>query len=239
MSERIVAEGRSVILYDDSVARQAGAEWFSPRHWGRRTGLRRLMGGGRGNIWIVTAPGGDWVLRHYRRGGWAAKITTDFYWWRGIERSRPWREWRLLHTLYKEGLPVPQPVAARVIRHGWLYRGDLITRLIPACRSLAAILRESAIEDLPWEAIGRCIRRFHDAGVCHADLNAHNVMIDEHDQVFLVDFDKGERGTRSRHWRDGNLKRLRRSLHKLAAAAVIERGAWKALLQGYTQDAQG
>ena len=30
---------------------------------------------------------------------------------------------------------------------------------------------------LTWIAIGRCLRRFHDLGVCHADLNAHNILI--------------------------------------------------------------
>ena len=38
-----------------------------------------------------------------------------------------------------------------------------------------------------WIDIGRCIRRFVDAGVHHADLNAHNVLLDSEDRVWLVD----------------------------------------------------
>src|SRR5256885_13060811 len=30
-----------------------------------------------------------------------------------------------------------------------------------------------------------CIRRFHDLGVCHADLNAHNVLLSE-EAVYLI-----------------------------------------------------
>lgn len=233
MTERTVTVERAIILYDDALTDHAGIELFSARHWGRHTALRGMARGGRGNTWIVAGAGGDWVLRHYRRGGWASKLSTDFYWWAGLERSRPWREWRLLDSLYKEGLPVPQPVAAQVIRHGGFYRGDLITRLIPGCRSLATCLRESSIAEIPWRAIGECIRRFHAAGVYHADLNAHNIVLDSQDRIFLVDFDKGERRAGSGSWRQANLKRLRRSLHKLTASGVIEHRAWQELLQGY------
>lgn len=237
MAERTLASGHGTILYDDALTDHAGAELFSARHWGRQTALRGMAGGGRGSTWIVTGPGHDWVLRHYRRGGWAAKLSTDYYWWTGLERTRPWREWRLLHTLYNEGLPVPRPVAAQVLHRGLLYRGDLITCLIQACHSLADGLKASGIEDLPWRGIGQCLRRFHDAGVYHADLNAHNILINSHSQVFLVDFDKGERRPGGGHWRRANLKRLRRSLCKLSAPGIIERSAWKDLLEGYTGSA--
>lgn len=237
MAERTVTAGRAIILYDDVLTDHAGTELFSARHWGRHTGLRGMASGGRGNTWIVGGVQGDWVLRHYRRGGWAAKFSTDFYWWTGLEHARPWREWRLLDSLYKEGLPVPRPVAAQVVRRGWLYRGDVITCLIPGCRSLAEAMKVSGMQELPWAAIGRCIRRFHDAGVFHADLNAHNILLDEQGRIFLVDFDKGARRTLDRRWQRANLKRLRRSLRKLSAAGIIDYGVWSTLLEGYRQKA--
>jgi len=205
----------------------------SARHWARRKTCAGGASGGRGETWIVAGTDGDWVLRHYRRGGWIARLSSDYYAWMGLERTRPWREWRLLYSLYKEGLPVPQPLVARVQRHGLVYRGDLITRLIPDSRSLASGLRDPGIERLPWQAIGDCLQRFHAAGVQHADLNAHNILLDSRNRVYLVDFDKSLRRPPASGWQRANLRRLRRSLHKLAAPSLIDGYAWKTLLAGY------
>ena len=62
--------------------------------------------------------------------------------------------------------------------------------------------------------VGAAIGRFHGAGICHADLNANNILVDRDGGVWLVDFD------RARHrapggWRNSRLRRLKRSLEKL------------------------
>ena len=173
-----------------------------------------------------------WLSR-YRRGGLVARFLDDYYLWTGLERTRPWREWRLLDYLYKEGFPVPRPVAAYVSRSGIGYRGDLITELIPDAHSLASALADSRIELLPWQAIGACIRRFHDAGIYHADLNAHNILLDNRNKIYLLDFDRGERRTPGVLWQEANLGRLLRSLRKFIAQSVIESTAWNEFLQGY------
>ncbi|MDE2195820.1 MAG: 3-deoxy-D-manno-octulosonic acid kinase [Gammaproteobacteria bacterium] len=232
MATQTLVTKRGFILYDDALASHASEAWFSPQHWQRHGGLRGTAGG-RGAGWIVAGEDGEWVLRHYRRGGLAARLNTDAYLWTGLERSRPWREWRLLAELYKEGLPVPQPVAANIQRSGLICRGDLITRLIPDARSLASRLKDAHSEALPWPAIGACIRRFHEAGVYHADLNVHNVLIDSRDEVYLIDFDRGARRAPGRRWQQGNLERLSRSLRKSAVPAAAERAAWSGLLDGY------
>jgi 3-deoxy-D-manno-octulosonic acid kinase len=234
MAEHTVTTKRGFILYDDALLRHAQEDTFSPRHWAKQDALRGTAGG-RGQTWIVRSGNDEWVLRHYRRGGLVARFVDDYYLWRGLEQTRPWREWRLLASLYKEGFPVPQPVAAHVVRHGLWYRGDLITRLIPATRSLATALGESSIESLPWHAIGSCIRRFHDAGVYHADLNAHNILLDSSGKVYLLDFDRGERRTPGVLWQEANLGRLLRSLRKFIAPSVIESTAWNEFLSGYQQ----
>ena len=82
-------------------------------------------------------------------------------------------------------------------------------------------MRIDALSLLTWVSIGRCIRRFHDLGVCHADLNAHNVLLGE-ETVHLVDFDRC-RLRADGLWRDGNLVRLRRSLEKIAYGLPAER----------------
>lgn len=233
MAVRTLRTKRSHILYDEALLDHASEELFSPRHWARREGLRGPAGG-RGGAWFIAGPRGDeWVMRHYRRGGLVARLTSDWYLWTGLERTRPWREWRLLADLYAAGLPVPRPVAARVARRGLGYRGDLITERIPDSRSLAALLAETSFERIPWAAIGRCIRRLHDAGADHADLNAHNILINGRGEIFLVDFDRGRRRAPATLWQEANLGRLLRSLRKLAAPSLAEGQAWSALLAGY------
>jgi 3-deoxy-D-manno-octulosonic acid kinase len=132
---------------------------------------------------------------------------------------------------------VPAPIAARYQRAGGVsYTGDLITERLPIVGSLAECLRTGALSILTWISIGRCIRRFHDLGVCHADLNTHNILLSE-EQVYLIDFDRSQlRGTGL--WRDANLVRLRRSLEKVTWALPSERfgeADWHGLLDGYRQ----
>lgn len=225
MTTRTLSAGRATILYDDTLLSHADEAVFSPP-----AGAPVL--GGRGAAWIVSGVDGEWVLRHYRRGGLPAKLVSDLYLWPGLERTRPWCEWLLLSELHTLGLPVPRPVAARVVQSGLGYRGDLITRRIADAHTLAE-LAEVSVESIPWKTVGTCIRRFHDAGVWHADLNAHNILVDGAAVVWIIDFDRGERRIRQDGWQQGNLARLQRSLRKLGVAdAVLERG-WAALLDGY------
>jgi 3-deoxy-D-manno-octulosonic acid kinase len=140
-----------------------------------------------------------------------------------------------MYHLAHAGLPVPAPVAARYRRAGLAYSGDLITERLVDCESLAARLARAVVPILSWIAIGRCIRRFHDCGVYHADLNAHNVLLGEGGAVYLIDFDRG-RLQKPGLWCDANLVRLRRSLEKVTYALPPERfteADWHGLLDGY------
>ena len=94
----------------------------------------------------------------------------------------------------------------------------------------------SDLNDDGWKAIGACIRRFHDSGVYHADLNAHNILLTAAQKVYLIDFDKGSLGAdaHGRHVR--NLARLQRSLIKLGSTVDdfhYTEAAWQGLRAGY------
>jgi 3-deoxy-D-manno-octulosonic acid kinase len=212
---------------------------FDPRfflvdHW-RGAGSLARAGAGRGASWFIDSDQGQWVLRHYRRGGKAAWLSQDRYFYTGLSRTRAFAEWRLLCELTNRGLPVPRPVAARVERSGMTYRADLITATIANAQTLSERLSAATLEPQLMAAVGHCIGRFHAAGVWHADLNAHNVLLDHNDIVYLIDFDRGRlrRGTR---WRKRNLQRLHRSLCKLQRqkdGAAFDATAWSALLSAY------
>ncbi len=176
------------------------------------------------------------VLRHYRRGGWMAPLLGDRYVRLGLAQSRAWREWRLLAQLSQQGLPVPQPLAAHVQTTGIFYRANILTRLIPHARPLSEWLSVQSFDSEIWQTIGQTIRRFHLAGACHADLNAHNILIDEANQVFIIDFDKGDIRSAQDTWQKANLQRLQRSLQKLRGlhdGFNFKDANWHVLMDGY------
>ncbi len=231
--ERIPTED-GAILYDPSRLDHPVAADFDPAQLAAAGRLVPVTAG-RGSAWFVAPPRpslAPCVLRHYRRGGLIARLVRDRYVWRGAEATRPFRELRLLALLEARALPAPQPVAARYVRGAVGYRADLLTLAIPGTRSLAR-LAVDGLDLAQWMQVGATVRAFHDAGVRHADLNAHNVLIDERSRVHLIDFDRGVRVPPGR-WCQHNLARLRRSLVKLRvlppSGATPE---WNALLAGY------
>ncbi len=230
------ALARGAMLYDASRVSNLSVEWFTPRYW-QSLGALEGAASGRGAAYFLSADGKRYVLRHYRRGGLAARLSTDHYPYWGEDNTRPFAEWQITYSLHRAGLPVPAPIAARYQRAaGVTYTGDLITERLAAVGSLAECLRTGALSILTWISIGRCIRRFHDLGVCHADLNAHNVLLSD-EQVYLIDFDRCQLRSAGL-WRDGNLVRLRRSLEKLTWGLPPERfgeADWHGLLDGYRQ----
>lgn len=225
------------IIFDARWAQQLGGEpaarWFDPEHWRAGAGLEPTRGG-RGASWFVGAGQARFVLRHYRRGGLLGRLLDDRYLDLGLARSRPWREFKLTHALHERGLPVPQPVAARVWQSGLVYRGDLITLRLDAT-PLAAAVGDGAPAAAAWRAAGRCVATLHAAGLDHADLNLHNLLLDASGEVTLIDLDRGalrEPGA----WRAANLARLQRSLAKLSAGrwdAATQALAWDEFSAGY------
>jgi 3-deoxy-D-manno-octulosonic acid kinase len=208
---------------------------FDPLFWRSRGELVEVSSGGRGSAWFIDSPARQWALRHFRRGGFIARLSEDQYVWAGEDRVRSFAEWRLLEELARAGLPVPEPVAARYHRTGLTYRCDLITQRIADAEPVAAVLARTAIPAQSWREIGGVIARLHGFGVDHADLNAHNILLDGRGAVSVIDFDRGrlrEQGA----WALGNLQRLRESLVKLSAGMPEERfsaQAWEWVLAGY------
>jgi 3-deoxy-D-manno-octulosonic acid kinase len=212
--ERFEPVSRGGILYDASRLRKPDDGLFTREYWAARNALEEFSGG-RGSVCVLHAQAGDWVLRHYRRGGFVARISRDRYFWTGADATRSFREWRLLAELHRRGLPVPPPIAARYVRAGVFYQADLITARLMDARTLSALIRERPLAAERWRQIGRTIARFHAEGVHHTDLNANNVMLTD-DDVYLIDFDRGRIRARGA-WEDAVIARFKRSLDKLKA----------------------
>lgn len=206
------------IVYDEQLLGkqhlQVSPELFEPRFWQERQSLSTLSGG-RGRVYFINEAGCCWVLRHYRRGGLIGKVIADHYVWTGAERTRAFREWRLLAQLYAQGLPVPQPVAARYKCSGLTYKADLITVAIPQAQTLKQRLETEVLSESTWQQLGEVLARFHVAGVRHADLNAHNILFSTDQTISVLDFDRGQLCPVQPAWIDAVLQRLLRSLTKL------------------------
>jgi 3-deoxy-D-manno-octulosonic acid kinase len=231
--ETLSPTARGAMLYDASRCGQMDARDFERDHWRARGALEETAGG-RGTVAFVRDGVRHWVLRHYHRGGMVAAVFRDHYLWTGADRTRAFREWRLLRELHATGLPVPAPVAARYQRNGLFYRADLITEELPTRLTLAKALAQGPLEAAAWRAVGATVGRLHGHGVHHADLNAHNLLLAADGRVYVVDFDRGRiraRGT----WERAVLERLQRSLRKVTASLPPGRfddAAWRALLAG-------
>ena len=235
VGEAAIDGGR--MLYDTLRTSNFSPEFFDPEYWRRHDSIEGSALG-RGTTWFIRSGDSRFVLRHYRRGGLMAKVSKDAYLWRGESETRSFAEWYLTYHLYRAGLPVPAPIAARYRRNGLFYTADLITQRLEGSESLAAKLARGPISLTQWIAIGRCIRRFHDAGVHHADLNAHNILLAD-EQVHLIDFDRCQLRKRG-WWADTNLVRLYRSLEKVTLLAAPESFTdqdWHSLLAGYRESA--
>jgi 3-deoxy-D-manno-octulosonic acid kinase len=210
---------------------------FDPDFWAAR-GEAAATAGGRGSAWFVGSAAHPLVLRHYRRGGLVARISDDRYWWVEEERVRSFIEWRLLQYLAERGLNVPKAVAAFYRRERWSYRCDLITERILHAHPVSAALEVGALAEPVWRAVGAAVARLHRHGVDHADLNAHNILLDSSGAVSVIDFDRGQLRAPGA-WTSRNLARLERSLLKITAALPKDRftpASWAEILAGYHAD---
>jgi len=234
MNSTQITTDKSDILYDADCIGQVDDTFFEPEAWAAKH-LLLDTAPGRGTTVFVQSGDAVYALRHYQRGGLPARFSRDRYLWRGLEQSRAWQEWHLLAELRKRGLPVPRPIAARVVRRGISYQADIVTERL-AARPLAESVGQKRLPAARLEAIGACLCRFHDEGVYHADLNARNVLLDDDGAVYLIDFDRGELRKPAAGWRRSNLDRLKRSLDKFRRSErnfAFDDEDWKAILRGY------
>lgn len=228
--------GKHVWLVDATQLTQGGAEmtqWLADV-----ASNAQHTPAGRGAAWFVAAPNGTQaVLRHARRGGLFGKLVRDVYRYSGETDVRTFAEFRLLVTMHVSGLPVPKALAAHYRRSGFLYQADLLTQRLDGVHSLADAL-QSPLPEQAWAALGDTLARFHRLNICHADLNAHNILLDENEPstAYLIDFDKSAIRPHRVRWLAGQLARLHRSLTKLGLMERVDvQQGWQALTAAHAE----
>ena len=235
MNPQTHKEQSALIVYDADSVQQPGRALFDPSFWERRGALLGTAEG-RGSALLLETDFGPAVLKRYLRGGWAARFSRDRYLFTGYSRARPLAEFTTLLSLSAAGLPVPQPLAALCRRSAIVYRGSLLTRRIMPAETFADRFGRGEDDAELWRRVGSCIRRFHDHGVVHADLNARNILIGDEGEVHLIDFDRARFAAKPRAFR-ANLARLQRSVAKLwpKTRPGEVRRCWQQLLAGYDE----
>ncbi len=176
------------------------------------------------------------VVREYRRGGVLRYLNRKHY----FLGHRSLEELWVTEVARGRGVRTPVPLAALERRVTLGYTASFVTLWIPESQD-AAIWLEGTPEQrtvLGLRAAGEQIRKMHEAGVAHPDLNLRNLLVaegggDRMPVVYLLDFDRAwvypgsvPAGRRARE-----LLRLARSAQKLNAP--VRRRGWAALREGY------
>lgn len=233
------------------VARAGGAAFVADavRRWGSLYAFAQSAGGealrGRVAARVVAAPGGEWVVRHYSRGGWVAPLLGDRYLRVGV--PRPVRESWVSEGARARGVATPEVCAFVVHPRGAFYRADLATARIPGSVDLAELSlgsgRPGEAERVEaWRAAGRLLRLVFAAGLVHSDVNLRNIVVTQPAgaaaTAHLLDLDGGRlvRRPSPRHVHV-MLQRLHRSRLKLEARYGREVG--EAALAAFQESLDG
>jgi len=181
----------------------------------------KRAGTGRGPMVRLEIGGLAAIGKRALHGGLAGRLLGGLY----LGAGRALAQVEAAERLSRSGIPTPEILAV-----GWqsalllFTKQAIVTRAVPGAENLY----EAARHDAPWRrrrailaASADLIRRMHDAGFLHADLNVANLILGGGpggDRVFVVDLDRGRFEARlTKRQRFANLARLQRSYEKWIA----------------------
>ncbi len=174
------AHGGATVLARRDVAaavRQALADAGTLYRWAAAQPGRRVFVG-RGEAYGVTLGGVPAVVRHARHGGLLAPLLRDLY----VGEPRFFREAALARQLAGGGVRTPDVLAGVRYGAGPAHRADVATAEVAAVdlvelfygeRPPAGEARAAALA-----ALGHLVRRLHDLGFVHPDLQLRNLLLE-------------------------------------------------------------
>jgi len=197
--------------------REALAERGTLFAWAAAQGSRDVFHG-RGEAYGVDLGPVRAVVRHARRGGLLGPLLGDRY----TGRPRFLHEIAVAESLRGAGIATP-PVLAGVAYTGPLWhRADVATERVDGSDLAALVFGEAppqgALRTQVFGDVGRLVRRLHEAGFIHPDLQLRNVLIGTgpHGRgAWLLDVDTCRRvAPGDAATRQANLARFERSWEK-------------------------
>jgi len=237
-SKKILENKHIFCLYDGDEIENFSQELLDSDYWQSKNEIVGTAQG-RGTTWFIETNNKQWVLKHYYRGGLIGKFNKDAYLFSKNVNTRAAKEFELLTQLRSLGLPAPKPIACRVVKQGLFYKADILTERVCNAQDLISLLITRSISADLWHEIGKTIRAFHDHNIYHHDLNIHNILIDNKNKVWLIDFDQGAVKADSTNWKEENMSRLLRSFNKEKTKLPTlhwQTNEWDLLLTGYTSE---
>ena len=170
--------------------------------------------GGRSSVTIAQIEGiGSVVVKYYTRGGLLRYMVKRRYVKWGKTRCQI--EYELLQKVRNLGVSAPEPIAY-AFQGSLFYKGWLVTREIKQKQTLAEL--SCADEEHAQIAMKELINQVStlvNNNIFHVDLHPGNVLVDSHDRVFLLDFDKACLSRKNKNkLRDQYLSRWRRAVIK-------------------------
>lgn len=170
--------------------------------------------GGRTSISLTSIEGiGPVVVKQYARGGLIRHVMKSHY--LRIGKCRSQKEYEYLEKMLCIGLNVPEPVLF-AHKGTLLYKAWLVTKRISHTQTLAdlSLKDESRALSLMPRVVSQ-LSVLVENKVLHVDFHPGNVLVDNNDRVFIVDFDRASLfgGSRNR-LKNRYLVRWRRSIVK-------------------------
>ncbi len=170
--------------------------------------------GGRRSISVTElADIGSVVVKHYRRGGWLSHLIkkTYFKW----HKPRCRIEYEQLQIVRSAGVKAPEPIAF-AYRGALLYRAWLVTKEIKKQKSLAQLSLEAPDKaETLIRPLAEQVKRLIGSAILHVDFHPGNVLVNEQDEIYLIDFDKSGPYKGSKHaLKQRYLKRWQRAVTK-------------------------
>ena len=154
--------------------------------------------GGRAEIATIQLGGiGAAVVKRYTRGGVVRIFNSSTY--LKFLQYRCQAEFALLLLARKLGISVPDPIAF-AYQGRIMYKAWLITREIQDARTLAEI---STCEPVRLQVLMPKLKKQLDKLIAnrihHVDLHPGNVIVNDQEQLFIIDFDKAQTNFRNKN----------------------------------------
>jgi 3-deoxy-D-manno-octulosonic acid kinase len=219
------------LLPTHELRRRGGVQLLVRRDWAAALPLEAMLDGaplpqwgrpvphalrGRGAMHVLATGRGEIVAKRLQRGGRLGAFLRGWF----ADARRPLREAEAAELLLARGCATAPVVAARATRGPFgLHALELATARVPSRGDLLDVLRSRSLP-LPQvaAAAGGTLRRLHDAGLRHRDLNARNLLVPAGSAaggLVVLDLDRCRVGEPlGRHERVAALARLARSLVK-------------------------
>ncbi|MBL4712037.1 MAG: 3-deoxy-D-manno-octulosonic acid kinase [Gammaproteobacteria bacterium] len=240
--------GSAFLLFDADIFCSPTLQLFDTDYHTKQVSQQNILssqsdtvaseGIGRAKVVYFSDEDKSFVLKHYYRGGLVASIVKDSYIGFDPDKTRAFQEFRLLKKMQELELPVPVAAAACAVKGLFSFRMDLITEEIKNVKTLADKLSGQPLTQDRWNSIGACIRLFHLHDIYHADLNTRNILLNDKDEIYIIDFDNSYFRRGENAWKMANLLRLKRSLLKFKEntdSFCFDEKNWSAFLAGYEQ----